>query len=173
VFERYGDADAAVEHFGNIGQLMAPLMETATVTGEVLGTPKAEMRKPHRRSAEAVHPVADMQQEAGGLADELLLQVGLDRRAAEMRVDVRIALAPEDLADLVDVGGAARQLEGAFDDVLGGHGRPKKFRPRHERFAPRSVPHALFPYPDQRLIQRLQEPRPVGLAGLTAALPIC
>lgn len=45
VFERYRDADAALEHFANIGHLMAPLMETATVTGEVLGTPNAEMRR--------------------------------------------------------------------------------------------------------------------------------
>ena len=45
VFERYRDADAALEHFSNIGHLMAPLMETATVTGEVLGTPNATMRK--------------------------------------------------------------------------------------------------------------------------------
>jgi len=44
VFERYRDADAALEHFANIGHLMAPLMATATVTGEVLGTPNAEMR---------------------------------------------------------------------------------------------------------------------------------
>ena len=44
VFERYRDADAALEHFANIGHLMAPLMQTATVTGEVLGTPNAEMR---------------------------------------------------------------------------------------------------------------------------------
>ena len=45
VFERYRDADAALEHFANISHLMAPLMATATVTGEVLGTPNAEMRK--------------------------------------------------------------------------------------------------------------------------------
>ena len=45
VFERYRDADAALKHFANIGHLMAPLMETATVTGEVLGTPNAEMRQ--------------------------------------------------------------------------------------------------------------------------------
>jgi quinol monooxygenase YgiN len=45
VFERYVDADAALEHFANIGHLMAPLMQTATVTGEVLGTPNAEMRR--------------------------------------------------------------------------------------------------------------------------------
>ena len=45
VFERYRDADAALEHFANIGHLMAPLMETATITGEVLGTPNAEMRR--------------------------------------------------------------------------------------------------------------------------------
>src|SRR3954447_6477052 len=45
VFERYRDADAALEHFANIGHLMEPLMATATITGEVLGTPNAEMRR--------------------------------------------------------------------------------------------------------------------------------
>jgi hypothetical protein len=45
VFERYRDSDAALEHFANIGHLMAPLMETATVTGELLGTPNAQIRK--------------------------------------------------------------------------------------------------------------------------------
>jgi quinol monooxygenase YgiN len=44
VFERYRDADAALEHFANIGHLMEPLMATATVTGEVLGTPNEAMR---------------------------------------------------------------------------------------------------------------------------------
>ena len=45
VFERYRDSDAALEHFANIGHLMAPLMETATITGELLGTPNAEIRR--------------------------------------------------------------------------------------------------------------------------------
>ena len=44
VFERYRDADAALEHFSNIGHLMQPLMATASVTGEVLGTPNAKMK---------------------------------------------------------------------------------------------------------------------------------
>jgi quinol monooxygenase YgiN len=44
VFERYRDADAALEHFANISHLMEPLMATATVTGEVLGTPNEAMR---------------------------------------------------------------------------------------------------------------------------------
>ena len=44
VFERYRDADAALEHFANISHLMEPLMDTATVTGEVLGTPNEAMR---------------------------------------------------------------------------------------------------------------------------------
>ena len=44
VFERYRDADAALDHFSNIAHLMEPLMTTATVTGEVLGTPNAAMR---------------------------------------------------------------------------------------------------------------------------------
>lgn len=44
VFERYRDADAALEHFANISHLIEPLMATATVTGEVLGTPNETMR---------------------------------------------------------------------------------------------------------------------------------
>ncbi len=44
VFERYRDADAALEHFANIAHLMEPLMATATVTGEILGTPNEDMR---------------------------------------------------------------------------------------------------------------------------------
>jgi quinol monooxygenase YgiN len=44
VFERYRDADAALDHFVNISRLMEPLLETATVTGEVLGTPNEKMR---------------------------------------------------------------------------------------------------------------------------------
>lgn len=45
VFERYRDADAALEHFANIGHLMAPILATASVTGEVLGTPNARMKE--------------------------------------------------------------------------------------------------------------------------------
>ena len=45
VFERYRDADAALEHFSNISHLMAPIMATASVTGEVLGTPNAKMKE--------------------------------------------------------------------------------------------------------------------------------
>src|SRR5689334_8536294 len=44
VFGRYRDADAALEHFANISHLMEPLMTTATVTGEILGTPNETMR---------------------------------------------------------------------------------------------------------------------------------
>ncbi len=45
VFEHYRDSDAALEHFANIGHLMAPLMETATITGELLGTPNDQIRR--------------------------------------------------------------------------------------------------------------------------------
>lgn len=45
VFERYRDADAALQHFANIGHLMAPIMATASVTGDLLGTPNAEMKR--------------------------------------------------------------------------------------------------------------------------------
>lgn len=44
VFERYRDADAALEHFANISHLMEPLLATASVTGELLGTPNDRMR---------------------------------------------------------------------------------------------------------------------------------
>jgi hypothetical protein len=44
VFERYRDADAAIEHFSNISHLMEPILATASVTGEVLGTPNAKMK---------------------------------------------------------------------------------------------------------------------------------
>jgi quinol monooxygenase YgiN len=44
VFERYRDADAALKHFANISHLMEPLIGTAIVTGEVLGTPNDTMR---------------------------------------------------------------------------------------------------------------------------------
>ncbi len=45
VYERYRDADAAVEHFANISHLMEPILATASVTGEVLGTPNARMKE--------------------------------------------------------------------------------------------------------------------------------
>jgi quinol monooxygenase YgiN len=45
VYERYRDADAAIDHFANISHLMEPLMATATVTGEVLGTPDKSMQE--------------------------------------------------------------------------------------------------------------------------------
>src|SRR6184192_1236940 len=45
VFERYRDADAAIEHFSKISHLMQPLLATASVTGEVLGTPNAKMKE--------------------------------------------------------------------------------------------------------------------------------
>jgi quinol monooxygenase YgiN len=44
VFERYRDIDAAMEHFSHISHLMESLMATATVTGEVLGTPSPKMQ---------------------------------------------------------------------------------------------------------------------------------
>ena len=44
VFERYRDSAAALEHFANIAHLMAPLMATATVTGELLGAPNDQIR---------------------------------------------------------------------------------------------------------------------------------
>jgi quinol monooxygenase YgiN len=44
-FERYRDADAMLEHFAHIDHLLEPLLETATVTGELLGTPNKKLRE--------------------------------------------------------------------------------------------------------------------------------
>ena len=44
VFERYRDIDAALEHFSHIGHLMEGLLATATVTGELLGSPSPKMQ---------------------------------------------------------------------------------------------------------------------------------
>ena len=45
VFERYRDANAAIEHFANISHLMGPIMATASITGELLGMPNAKMKE--------------------------------------------------------------------------------------------------------------------------------
>ena len=45
VFERYRDADALIEHLFNVRHLMAPIMATASVTGELLGTPNAKLQQ--------------------------------------------------------------------------------------------------------------------------------
>jgi len=39
VYERYRDAEAAVEHFSHISHLMESLLATAEVTGELLANP--------------------------------------------------------------------------------------------------------------------------------------
>jgi quinol monooxygenase YgiN len=44
VYERYRDIDAALEHFSHIGHLMEPLMETAAVSGELLGKRDPKMQ---------------------------------------------------------------------------------------------------------------------------------
>jgi quinol monooxygenase YgiN len=44
VLERYRDSEALIEHSANISHLMEPIMATASVAGEVLGEPSAELR---------------------------------------------------------------------------------------------------------------------------------
>ena len=45
VLERYRDSEALVEHAANIGgDLMEAIVATATVSGELLGEPSAELR---------------------------------------------------------------------------------------------------------------------------------
>ena len=42
--ERYRDSDALLEHLANLGDLMGALLETCSISGEVLGTPSPELR---------------------------------------------------------------------------------------------------------------------------------
>ena len=44
VLERYRDSDALIEHVANVRDLMEPILATASVAGEVLGEPSAELR---------------------------------------------------------------------------------------------------------------------------------
>jgi quinol monooxygenase YgiN len=44
VLERYRDSDALIEHGANVRDLMEPILATASVAGEVLGEPSAELR---------------------------------------------------------------------------------------------------------------------------------
>ncbi|MDO9378837.1 MAG: antibiotic biosynthesis monooxygenase [Nocardioidaceae bacterium] len=45
VHERYRDSAAGLEHMVNIGPMMESLAQVCTVSGEVCGTPSAELRK--------------------------------------------------------------------------------------------------------------------------------
>src|SRR5438445_1308414 len=60
------------------------------------------------------------------LPHEPLLELGLDRGAGEVGIDVGITLLPQGLADLLDAGRGRRDLEGAFDDVRAVHNGPEK-----------------------------------------------
>jgi quinol monooxygenase YgiN len=44
VLERYKDSESLIRHAANIGDLMAAVVATGTVTGELLGEPSAELR---------------------------------------------------------------------------------------------------------------------------------
>ena len=44
VVERYRNSDALIEHSAHIGELMAAIVTTGSVSGELLGEPSAELR---------------------------------------------------------------------------------------------------------------------------------
>ena len=44
VHERYRDSEALIEHVANLGDLMEAIVATASLSGEVLGEPSAELR---------------------------------------------------------------------------------------------------------------------------------
>ena len=43
VYERYQDSEAVIEHATNVGDLMAAIFATGSVSGELLGEPSAEL----------------------------------------------------------------------------------------------------------------------------------
>jgi quinol monooxygenase YgiN len=45
VYERYRDSDALLEHVANLGDTMKELLQTCSVSGEILGAPSAALRK--------------------------------------------------------------------------------------------------------------------------------
>ena len=45
VYERYRDSDALLEHGENLGDTMAALLQTCSISGEILGTPSPELMK--------------------------------------------------------------------------------------------------------------------------------
>lgn len=44
VVERYRDSEARIEHAANVADLMAPIMATGSVSGEILGEPSDELQ---------------------------------------------------------------------------------------------------------------------------------
>ena len=45
IFERYRDSQAFLEHFEHMGETMAAIFETSTGSGELCGSPSAELRQ--------------------------------------------------------------------------------------------------------------------------------
>jgi hypothetical protein len=45
VYERYRDSDALLEHLANLGDTMDALLRVCSISGEILGTPSAELGK--------------------------------------------------------------------------------------------------------------------------------
>jgi quinol monooxygenase YgiN len=43
VYERYRDSEAVIEHGAHVGDLMAAIFATGSVSGELLGEPSAEL----------------------------------------------------------------------------------------------------------------------------------
>lgn len=43
VFERYRDSQALLDHFKNMGDTMAAILQTCSASGEVCGTPSLEL----------------------------------------------------------------------------------------------------------------------------------
>ncbi len=43
VFERYRDSEALLEHFANLGDTMAAILQTCSASGEICGTPNPEL----------------------------------------------------------------------------------------------------------------------------------
>jgi quinol monooxygenase YgiN len=45
VYERYRNSDALLDHVANLGDTMHALLQTCSISGEIFGTPNAELMK--------------------------------------------------------------------------------------------------------------------------------
>jgi len=45
VHEHYRDSEALLEHFANLGDTMQAILDTCTISGEILGAPSPALRK--------------------------------------------------------------------------------------------------------------------------------
>jgi quinol monooxygenase YgiN len=55
IYERYRDSEALLEHITNLGALMTAIFQVCSASGEILGTPSAQLRKALEGSPVAIY----------------------------------------------------------------------------------------------------------------------